>query len=119
MAVPALQTMMSRRPKRSTAASTMARTAAWSPPSPVPAGPLSIADDPTRVLADAWHRYAAAAASRVEVLEEAAAALTNGGLDEELREHAAAEAHRLAGSLGMFGVPVGSDLALECEQTLR
>ena len=78
-----------------------------------------IADDPTRVLADAWRRYAATAVSRVEVLEEAAAALKDGGLDEELRERAAAEAHRLAGSLGMFGVPVGSDLALECEQTLR
>jgi HPt (histidine-containing phosphotransfer) domain-containing protein len=81
--------------------------------------PSTAAQDPARVLADAWRRYAAAAASRVEVLEEAAAALSDGRLAEELRDRAGAEAHRLAGSLGIFGVPAGSLLALECEQTLR
>jgi HPt (histidine-containing phosphotransfer) domain-containing protein len=81
--------------------------------------PSISAENPAHVLADAWHRYAATAAARVEVLEEAAAALADGRLDRKLRDHAAAEAHRLAGSLGMFGVPAGSQLALECERMLR
>jgi HPt (histidine-containing phosphotransfer) domain-containing protein len=77
------------------------------------------APDAASVLADAWRRYAVTAAERLEVLDEAASALGAGRLDEELRDRAAAEAHRLAGSLGMFGVPEGSLLALECEHTLR
>jgi len=75
--------------------------------------------DPAQILAEAWQRYASAAASRVDVIETAAAALVDGALGGELREDAAREAHRLAGSLGMFGVPAGSGLALECEELLR
>jgi HPt (histidine-containing phosphotransfer) domain-containing protein len=85
----------------------------------ISASPSIAARNPAQVLADAWHRYAETAASRVDVLEEAAAALAAGRLDEELRRRAGDEAHRLAGSLGMFGVPAGSERALECEQTLR
>jgi HPt (histidine-containing phosphotransfer) domain-containing protein len=80
--------------------------------SPVKAGPAQI-------LAEAWQRYAAAAAARLDVIEHAAAALAGGALGDDLREDAAREAHRLAGSLGMFGVPAGSGLALQCEQLLR
>jgi HPt (histidine-containing phosphotransfer) domain-containing protein len=81
--------------------------------------PTTDAAGPAQVLAEAWQRYAAAAAARVDVIEEAAAALADGALGGELREDAAREAHRLAGSLGMFGVPAGSGLALECEELLR
>jgi HPt (histidine-containing phosphotransfer) domain-containing protein len=74
--------------------------------------------DPSRVLAEAWHRYADAVAARLDVLEHAAAALSRGRLDEALRAQATAEAHRLAGSLGLFGVVEGSRLAAAAEQTL-
>jgi HPt (histidine-containing phosphotransfer) domain-containing protein len=74
--------------------------------------------DPSRVLAEAWHRYADAVAARLDVLEEAAAALGRGRLDDALRAQATTEAHRLAGSLGLFGIPEGSRLALACEEAL-
>lgn len=57
-------------------------------------------------------------ASRVATVEEAVTALVSGGLDEELRALAEREAHKLAGSLGMFGLPRGSEVAVELEQAL-
>lgn len=57
-------------------------------------------------------------ASRVATVEEAVTALVIGDLDEELRADAEREAHKLAGSLGMFGLPRGSELAAELERAL-
>lgn len=55
---------------------------------------------------------------RVKTVEEAVAAMLAGGLDEDLRARAERDAHKLAGSLGMFGVPRGSQLARDLEQAL-
>lgn len=55
---------------------------------------------------------------RVAALESAAAAAIAGELTEEQRSVAESEAHKLAGSLGMFGFPEGSRVALAIEQTL-
>jgi diguanylate cyclase (GGDEF)-like protein len=55
---------------------------------------------------------------RVERLEETVAAMLEGKLDEGLRAGAERDAHKLAGSLGMFGLSRGSDLARELEQAL-
>jgi diguanylate cyclase (GGDEF)-like protein len=57
-------------------------------------------------------------ARRVETLEETVAAMLEGKLDESLRARAERDAHKLAGSLGMFGLPRGSELARELEQAL-
>ena len=57
-------------------------------------------------------------ARRVETLEETVAAMLEGNLDESLRARAERDAHKLAGSLGMFGLPRGSELARELEQAL-
>ena len=57
-------------------------------------------------------------ASRVATLEEAVTALVCGDLDEELRALAEREAHKLAGSLGMFGLHRGSEVARELERAL-
>jgi diguanylate cyclase (GGDEF)-like protein len=57
-------------------------------------------------------------ARRVETLEETVAAMREGKLDESLRARAERDAHKLAGSLGMFGFPRGSELARELEQAL-
>jgi putative two-component system response regulator len=48
---------------------------------------------------------------RVATLEAAVASILGGILDEELRAAAQRDAHKLAGSLGTFGLPRGSDLA--------
>lgn len=53
--------------------------------------------------------------ARVAVLERAAEAAMAGTLDDELREKAARQAHRLAGSLGTFGFSKASDRARELE----
>ncbi|GAB4374292.1 MAG: response regulator [Elainellaceae cyanobacterium] len=56
--------------------------------------------------------------TQVNVLGQAQAALQTGQLDQGLREHARQEAHKLAGSLGIFGYPNGSRLAREAEYLL-
>jgi putative two-component system response regulator len=55
---------------------------------------------------------------RVRNLEEAVRAIDAGTLDEHLRAGAERDAHKLAGSLGTFGLPRGSELASELEQRL-
>jgi HPt (histidine-containing phosphotransfer) domain-containing protein len=52
---------------------------------------------------------------RVDVVEEAVAALLSGVLDPELAERARREAHKLSGSLGTFGMPAGTDHARALE----
>lgn len=55
---------------------------------------------------------------QVATLEEAVAAIVAGTLDEDLRAAAERDAHKLAGSLGSFGMERGSELALQLEQSL-
>jgi diguanylate cyclase (GGDEF)-like protein len=55
---------------------------------------------------------------RVGTLEDMVAAMGEGRLDESLRASSERDAHKLAGSLGMFGLPLGSQLAREVEQAL-
>ena len=57
--------------------------------------------------------------ARVAVLESAAAAAVSGDLTADLRAEAESEAHKLAGSLGMFGFRDGSRVALAIEQALE
>ena len=49
------------------------------------------------------------------MLESAASAALAGTLPASLREQAFAEAHKLAGVLGTFGLPQGTELAREAE----
>ena len=55
----------------------------------------------------------------VAVLEQAAMALLEGTLDDELRRQAAREADKLAGSVGTFGFTEGARLAREMEHMLQ
>lgn len=50
-----------------------------------------------------WQRQRPEFAARVEVLERAAIAATDASLTPEMRAEAAALAHKLAGSLGLYG----------------
>lgn len=65
-----------------------------------------------------WIRFKSSNIERLGVLEEAATALLDGGLDDDLRRRAEREAHRLAGSVGTFGFVDGSRLAREIERLL-
>ena len=62
--------------------------------------------------------HRAALDDRVATVEEAVTALVSTGLGEDLRAKAERDAHKLAGSLGMFGLPRGSEVAAELEQSL-
>ena len=53
---------------------------------------------------------------RITTLERAVPAILAGHLDEGLRATAQHDAHKLAGSLGTFGMPFGSDLARKLER---
>ena len=65
-----------------------------------------------------WEKSREEVVRRVGTLEEAIGAMLDGRLDEDLRARAERDAHKLAGSLGMFGFPHGSELARELEQAL-
>ncbi|MBG1270188.1 ATP-binding protein, partial [Nostoc sp. WHI] len=69
-------------------------------------------------VAEIWQRFQGRVDEQVRVLEQAIAALKQNTLNPELRSLAAKEAHTLAGSLGTFGLPVGSKLARNIEPLL-
>jgi DNA-binding response OmpR family regulator len=71
------------------------------------------------LIAGIWHRFQAKVSAQVDVLEQAIAALLTQSLSAELRQQAGQEAHSLAGSLSMFGFPLGGSLAQKMEQLLR
>ncbi|HEY9846044.1 MAG TPA: response regulator, partial [Candidatus Caenarcaniphilales bacterium] len=69
-------------------------------------------------VAQVWQRCKSKFSERAALLEQAAAAMLQGTLSNELRTSAKQEAHKLAGSLGMFGFK-GSRLAQEIGQLLQ
>lgn len=69
-------------------------------------------------LAGVWLRAKTGSLERISVLEHALALLIEGQLDNETKRDAERAAHKLAGSLGSFGLAHGSDLAREIEQRL-
>ena len=72
----------------------------------------------TAAVQAVWERSREKIAGQIGTLEEAIGALIDDRLDEDLRARAESNAHQLAGSLGMFGIPRGSELARELEQAL-
>jgi len=63
-----------------------------------------------------WQKFLPQMEERVTTLQSAAARLASGdSLSEEERGHAGAEAHKLAGVLGTFGLKDGTELAREAE----
>ncbi|MBW4549789.1 MAG: response regulator [Aphanocapsa sp. GSE-SYN-MK-11-07L] len=74
--------------------------------------------EPTLALVDhVWHQFKERVSQQVEVLEQAVKAPEQ--QDGELVQRAKQEAHTLAGSLGIFGLPAGSQLARQIEQVLQ
>ena len=63
-------------------------------------------------------RFRDSFAEQVTVLEQAKIALLEGNLSKALQESARQEAHKLAGAMGTFGYPEGSNLARAIEHIL-
>ena len=71
------------------------------------------------LIAELWNEFQDTIKQRLEVLKTAKASyISGGGISPELREEAIAEAHKLAGSLGTFGFPLGTTLARNIETLL-
>ncbi|MEM9161527.1 MAG: response regulator, partial [Cyanobacteria bacterium P01_F01_bin.4] len=62
-----------------------------------------------------WERAKQRLSNRIAVIEQATSAGITDTLADELRQQAEQEAHKLAGSLGMFNFDEGSQLAREAE----
>ena len=69
----------------------------------------------SRALEQMWTRHRPQILERVAVLEAAASAVAAKTLTEAEREAAQAAAHKLAGTLGMFTLPRGTELARELD----
>lgn len=63
-----------------------------------------------------WEQARPVALERVDVLDDAVAAVMVGALDEELRARAQRESHKLAGSLGTFGLRDATERAAALEE---
>jgi DNA-binding response OmpR family regulator/HPt (histidine-containing phosphotransfer) domain-containing protein len=70
-------------------------------------------------VAEVWNRFQKRVSEQIEVLEQAATALSQKALVEELQQQAIREAHTLAGALGTFGFLEGSQRAREIEHCLQ
>jgi diguanylate cyclase (GGDEF)-like protein len=70
-------------------------------------------------LHESWERLREKILGRVTILEQATTAWLEGRLGEALRQQAFQEAHKLAGSLGIFGFFEGSRLAQEIQGQLH
>lgn len=68
-----------------------------------------------QALDQLWVRFLPEIEERVKALAAAAAAATRGNLTEAERAAAHAAAHKLAGTLGTFGLLRGTELARELE----
>ncbi len=76
---------------------------------------MSQPTDPTDKIAALWQRSQPTFRLRVDLLLSAAEATRTQTLDEDLRKEAHATAHKLAGSLGMFGQHQAGELASQLE----
>ncbi|WP_146072243.1 Hpt domain-containing protein [Bryocella elongata] len=65
-----------------------------------------------------WERNLPLMRERLDLLDRATLAVEEGSLAPELRSEAASTAHKLAGSLGMYGYAEGTDLARHLEHAL-
>lgn len=66
-----------------------------------------------------WEQSKAAIGARVDAIENAAMALLEGSLDDQVRQHAKEEAHKLAGVAGTFGFTTSTEHAREAEGLLE
>lgn len=78
--------------------------------------PESDQDQLNQAIVEIWHRYQGKICDRITFLEEFSLSNQQGKLDQNIQQKAQQEAHKLAGSLGTFGLGGGSIIAKEIEQ---
>lgn len=90
------------------------------PPSAQPATPTkdALRDEAREAAIVLWEKFKSPTLQRMASLEQAVTTLESGSLPEALRQRALTDAHKLSGSLGMFGFSAGSRLAHAIEQGL-
>lgn len=79
---------------------------------------MSSSEEVARKLDELWQRFLPAILLRVATIQTAIESLAAGHLDGELKANAAQEAHRLAGSLGTFGLARSSGMSSKIESLL-
>ncbi|ARV63029.1 transcriptional regulator [Nostocales cyanobacterium HT-58-2] len=92
--------------------------------SPSPSSSLSLTSEEIkqqtqRITASVWERTKDKVSDQVTVIEQATTALLQDALEDDLLSKAHAQAHKLAGSLGLFGFGYGSRLARQIEELLE
>lgn len=90
-----------------------------SPLPPDTPGSTSETDSLADALNALWQKSLPLFRTRVATIESAQSALERGDCSAELRQEAVEEAHRLAGTLGTFGYPQGTEAARFIEQSLE
>ena len=80
---------------------------------------MTTGDDLRKSLDQLWQKHIPETKSRLEILERALQAFIQGKLSQELRLEAVQAAHKLAGSLGSFGLGSSSEKATELELLLE
>jgi HPt (histidine-containing phosphotransfer) domain-containing protein len=81
---------------------------------------MSQAEDKTAtLLATLWIKVRPLVEERLNTLDQASAAASAGALTDEKRKEGASSAHKLAGSLGMYGYDEGTRIARHLEQLLE
>ncbi len=71
------------------------------------------------VVAEIRANFQASFAAKVEIFDRAIAKLNTGTLDNEMRQQAQSQAHKLVGSLGTVGIPKGSEIARKLENLFK
>lgn len=78
-----------------------------------------VSDDLQAAIVRLWKQSRPIVLGRIDGIQETASRLAAGRLEPHEIENARAEAHKLVGSLGTFGIPRGSELAWGVEQELE
>ena len=73
----------------------------------------------TKVLDDLWRKNLPTLRERLDLLDRAATLAAAGNLTDAARTEALDIAHKLSGSLGMFGYQEGTEVARRMEAVLK
>jgi HPt (histidine-containing phosphotransfer) domain-containing protein len=82
-------------------------------------GAMTSAEKLRHKVDELWHKHRPLTLERLETVRRAIHDLSVGESSEDLLQAAIADAHKLAGSLGTFGMPEASESAREIERLLR
>ena len=80
---------------------------------------MSEDDKTSRMIAQLWQKNQPLILERLAQIDQAASAAAAGTLEEDQRAAAESTAHKLSGSLGMFGYQQGTEFARALEAELQ